>query len=170
VSTRAALRARLAEPTLLVAPGAYDAVTARLVERAGFAAVYMTGAGSAASGGCRDYGLLTMSEMAENASRIVDTVALPVIADADTGYGNELNAISTVRAYSKAGVAGLHIEDQTFPKRCGHLTGKDVVSRADFLAKIRAAAALDLDPKGRSELAGACRVGRRLRALRQRTG
>jgi 2-methylisocitrate lyase-like PEP mutase family enzyme len=140
------LRRMLAEDSLLVAPGAYDCITARLIARAGFRAVYMTGAGTSATLGFPDYGLLTMSEMVDNARRIVDVVDIPVIADADTGYGNELNTVRTVRAYGRAGVAGLHIEDQTFPKRCGHLAGKQVVPRAEYLGKVRAAAGDRPDP------------------------
>src|SRR5436189_6045720 len=102
---------------MVVAPGAYDCITARLIERAGFEAVYMTGAGTAATLGYPDYGLVTLSEMAENAGRIATAIKLPVIADADTGYGNELNAMRTVREYEKRGVAGIHIEDQDFPKK-----------------------------------------------------
>src|SRR5271155_5844911 len=114
------LRQLLASTGLVVAPGAYDALTARLAAQRGFAAVYMTGAGTAAAAGYPDYGLLTMTEMVENAARISDSVGIPVIADADTGFGNELNVVRAVRAYGRAGVAALHIEDQAFPKRCGH--------------------------------------------------
>jgi 2-methylisocitrate lyase-like PEP mutase family enzyme len=125
---------------LVIAPGAYDALTAKLIAQHGFAAVYMTGAGTAAAAGYPDYGLLTMGEMAANAARIADAVDLPVIADADTGFGNELNVVRTVRTYAKAGVAALHIEDQDFPKRCGHLQGKQIIDRDPWLRKIRAAA------------------------------
>ncbi|HEV8678573.1 MAG TPA: isocitrate lyase/PEP mutase family protein [Stellaceae bacterium] len=125
---------------MTVAPGAYDCITARLIERAGFDAVYMTGAGTAATLGYPDFGLVTMSEMAANAGRIAAAVGVPVIADADTGYGNELNVVRTVREYEQAGVAGIHIEDQGFPKKCGHLDDKEIVPREDWLAKIRAAA------------------------------
>src|SRR6202035_5839239 len=131
---------------MVVAPGAYDCITAKLIEQAGFAAVYMTGAGTAATLGYPDYGLVTMSEMAENAGRLAAAVPVPVIADADTGYGNELNVTRTVREYEKRGVAGLHIEDQGFPKKCGHLDDKVVIPRDDYLAKIRAAAAARTDP------------------------
>ena len=129
----------LRQDGMIVAPGAYDCITAKLIERAGFAAVYMTGSGTAASLGYPDYGLATMSEMADNAGRIAAAVDLPVIADADTGFGNELNMVRTFREYVRRGVAALHVEDQTFPKRCGHLEGKEVVPLDDFLAKIRAA-------------------------------
>src|SRR5207245_4964592 len=117
-------RALLHRDGMVVAPGAYDCITAKLIEQAGFAAVYMTGAGTAATLGYPDFGLVTMSEMADNAGRLAASVKVPVIADADTGYGNELNVTRTVREYEKRGVAGLHIEDQGFPKKCGHLDDK----------------------------------------------
>ncbi len=126
---------------MVVAPGAYDCITAKLIEQAGFDAVYMTGAGTAATLGYPDFGLVTMSEMVGNAGRIAAAVELPVIADADTGYGNELNVFRTVREFERSGVAGIHIEDQEFPKRCGHLEGKQIIPREDYVAKIRAAAA-----------------------------
>src|SRR5215831_17810464 len=131
---------------LIIAPGAYDCITARSIAKAGFDAVYMTGAGTAATLGYPDYGLLTMSEMADNAGRIAAAVDVPVIADADTGYGNVLNSTRTVREYERGGVAGLHIEDQGFPKKCGHLDDKAVVSLDEHLAKIRAAVAAKRDP------------------------
>ena len=134
-------RELLGRDGMVIAPGAYDGLTAKLIAAAGFRAVYMTGAGTAASFGYPDFGLLTMSEMVDNARRIAAATALPVIADADTGYGNELNVFRTVREYEAAGVAGIHIEDQGFPKRCGHLDDKEIVPREDWLAKIRAAAA-----------------------------
>src|SRR5499433_3480524 len=131
---------------MLVAPGAYDCITARTIAQAGFDAVYMTGAGTAAMLGYPDYGLVTMSEMADNAGRLASAIDVPVIADADTGYGNELNATRTVREYERRGVAGLHIEDQGFPKKCGHLDNKTIVSLDEYLAKNRAAAAAKRDP------------------------
>jgi len=131
---------------LIIAPGAYDCITARSIAQAGFDAVYMTGAGTAATLGYPDYGLLTMSEMADNAGRIAAGVDVPVIADADTGYGNELNATRTVREYERRGVAGLHIEDQGFPKKCGHLDNKTIISLDAYLAKIRATVAARRDP------------------------
>jgi 2-methylisocitrate lyase-like PEP mutase family enzyme len=131
---------------MTVAPGAYDCITARSIAQAGFNAVYMTGAGTAATLGYPDYGLVTMSEMADNAGRIAAAVDVPVIADADTGYGNELNATRTVREYERRGVAGLHIEDQGFPKKCGHLDNKVIVPLDEYLAKIRAAVAARHDP------------------------
>jgi 2-methylisocitrate lyase-like PEP mutase family enzyme len=125
---------------MIVAPGAYDCITARMVDQAGYSACYMTGAGVAATLGYPDYGLVTMSEMADNAGRMTNVLNIPLIADADTGYGNELNVVRTVREYERRGVAAIQIEDQTFPKRCGHLDNKQVVSLDEFLPKIRAAA------------------------------
>jgi 2-methylisocitrate lyase-like PEP mutase family enzyme len=142
----ARLRQLLAGPDMLVAPGAYDGITARLIEQAGFAAVYMTGAGTSAAYGLPDYGLLTLTEMAANAARITGAVALPLIADADTGYGTELNVVRTVQQHERAGTAAIHIEDQVSPKRCGHLDGKAVVPLEEFTAKIRAAVATRRDP------------------------
>ena len=138
-------RTLLRSREMIVAPGAYDCITARLIEQAGFAAVYMTGAGTAASLGYPDFGLATMSEMVANAQRIAAAVELPLIADADTGYGNELNVFRTVREYEGSGVAGIHIEDQVFPKKCGHLEGKEIIAREEYLAKIRAACAARRD-------------------------
>jgi 2-methylisocitrate lyase-like PEP mutase family enzyme len=140
-----ALRSLLGADAMVIAPGAYDGLTAKLVAQAGFPAVYMTGAGTSVSQGYPDFGLLTMSEMVENAARIVSAVDVPVIADADTGYGNELNAFRTVREYEGRGVAAIHIEDQVSPKKCGHLDDKEVVSREDYVAKIRAAVAAKRD-------------------------
>jgi 2-methylisocitrate lyase-like PEP mutase family enzyme len=142
----ARFRELLRRDGMVVAPGAYDCITARLIERAGFEAVYMTGAGTAATLGYPDFGIVTMSEMVANAGRIAAAVGLPVIADADTGYGNELNVVRTVREYETVGVAGIHIEDQSFPKKCGHLDDKEIVPREDWLAKIRAAAAARHSP------------------------
>ncbi len=143
---RAELRRLLAAPPMLVAPGGYDGITARLIEQAGFGAVYMTGAGTAASFGLPDYGLLSMTEMVDNAARMARATRLPVIADADTGYGTELNVVRTVQEHERAGTAAIHIEDQVSPKRCGHLDGKELVGREEFLAKIRAAVATRPDP------------------------
>jgi len=145
-SAAARLRTLLRQPGMLVAPGAYECIGARVIEQAGFSALYMTGAGTAATLGYPDYGLVTMSEMAENAGRIAAAVKVPVIADADTGYGNELNVTRTVREYERRGVAGLHIEDQGFPKKCGHLDNKVVIPLDEYLPKIRAAAAAKTDP------------------------
>lgn len=142
----ARFRELLRRDGMIVAPGAYDCITARMIARAGFDCVYMTGAGTAATLGYPDFGLVTMSEMVDNAGRIAATVDPPVIADADTGYGNELNVTRTVREYEARGVAGIHIEDQGFPKKCGHLDDKEIVPRQDWLAKIRAAAAARRNP------------------------
>jgi len=139
-------RELLRRDDLIIAPGAYDCITARTIAQAGFDAVYMTGAGTAATLGFPDYGLLTMSEMADNAGRLAAAVAVPVIADADTGYGNELNTTRTVREYERRGVAGLHIEDQGFPKKCGHLDNKLIVPLDQYLAKVRAAVAARQNP------------------------
>lgn len=140
------LRELLAGDEPVLAPGTYDALSARLVEEAGFDCVYMTGFGTAASLlGRPDIGLLTGAEMVENARRIVGAVGLPVVADADTGYGNPLNVIRTVRDYERAGVAGIHIEDQAMPKRCGHLSGKVLVPVEEMSAKVRAAVAARSD-------------------------
>jgi carboxyvinyl-carboxyphosphonate phosphorylmutase len=134
------LRTLLAEPGILVAPGAYDGFSARLIEAAGFRAVYMTGAGTAASHlGQPDLGLTTLTEMATHAAHLASCVSLPLIADADTGYGNALNVVRTVREYERAGVAGLHLEDQVAPKKCGHIAGKQVIPAKEFSDKIRAA-------------------------------
>ena len=144
---RARLRALLAAADPVVAPGAYDALSARLVEQAGFAVVYMTGFGSTASlVGRPDVGLLTGTEMIDNARRIVAAVDVPVIADADTGYGNALNVVRTVQGYEQAGVAGIHLEDQVLPKKCGHMSGKAVIGTDEMVGKIAAAVAARRDP------------------------
>jgi carboxyvinyl-carboxyphosphonate phosphorylmutase len=136
----AKLRQLLREPGIIVAPGAYDCLTAKLIEREGFPAVYMTGAGTALTRlGKPDLGFATLSEMVSNAAAMAATVSIPLIADADTGYGGSLNVYRTVREYERAGVAALHIEDQVFPKRCGHLDGKQVVTSEDMVIKLRAA-------------------------------
>lgn len=145
MSKASELRELLRQDAIVTAPGAYDCITARMIEQAGFSAVYMTGAGTAAALGYPDYGLVTMSEMVDNAGRIAAAVKIPVIADADTGYGSELNVVRTVREYEQRGVAGIHIEDQGFPKKCGHLENKTIVPLEDYLAKIRAAASAKRD-------------------------
>jgi 2-methylisocitrate lyase-like PEP mutase family enzyme len=144
--SRATKLRQLLKQDMIVAPGAYDCITARTIAQAGFSTVYMTGAGTAATLGYPDYGLVTMSEMTDNAGRIASSVDVPVIADADTGYGNELNTTRTIREYERRGVAGLHIEDQGFPKKCGHLDNKVIVPLDEYLAKIRAAAAARTNP------------------------
>ena len=133
------LRTLLNNPGMVTAPGAYDGLTAMLVAQAGFPAVYMTGAGTSVSHGYPDFGLLTETEMVANAARMVRAIDVPLVADADTGYGNELNVVRTVQDYERAGVAGIHIEDQVSPKRCGHLDDKELVPVEDWIAKIRAA-------------------------------
>ena len=133
-------RQLLEQPGIIMAPGAYDCLTAKLIESAGFPAVYMTGAGtSVARLGYPDLALATMTEMLDNASQIASVVDVPVIADADTGYGGVLNVRRTVRQYERSGVAALHLEDQDFPKRCGHLDDKRVIPVADMIQKIHAA-------------------------------
>lgn len=144
-SPGARLRALLAEG-LVVAPFVFDGVQARLAEAAGFRAVYMSGFGTAASWGLPDRGLIGLGEMAANAARIAAAVGVPVIADADTGYGNEANVARTVAVYERAGVAGLHIEDQEWPKRCGFLEGKRVIPVEEMELKVRAAVAARRDP------------------------
>jgi 2-methylisocitrate lyase-like PEP mutase family enzyme len=139
-SGQTSLPALLREQRPLLAPGCYDALSARLVEEAGFSAAYMTGFGSAAGRlGRPDVGLLTMSEMVDNAYRIAEAVDIPVIADADTGYGNPISVIRTVREFERAGVAAIHIEDQVMPKKCGHMEGKQVVAAREMAQKVRAA-------------------------------
>ncbi len=146
--TTTRLRQLLAGPHLLVAPGAFDALSARLIAQAGFPAVYMTGFGTAASVlGQPDVGLLTMSEMVARASALASVVGdLPLIADADTGYGNPINVRRTIREYERAGVAGLHIEDQVWPKKCGHMEGKQVIPMHEMAQKVRAAVDARQDP------------------------
>jgi 2-methylisocitrate lyase-like PEP mutase family enzyme len=141
MSNAANFRTLLSSKKMIVAPGAVDCITGRAIAHAGFSAVYMTGAGTSATLGYPDYGLITMSEMVGNASRIVNSIDIPLISDSDTGFGNELNVFRTVQEFERAGVAAIHIEDQVFPKKCGHLDNKELVSREDFIAKIRAAAA-----------------------------
>lgn len=140
------LRNQLAASDMLIAPGAYDAIGAKLIEQAGFPLVYMTGAGTSASLGYPDYGLLTMSEMVEKAGILARAVQVPVICDADTGYGNELNMIRTVREFESRGVAGIHIEDQVMPKRCGHLDNKEIEPLEKYVSKLRAAVDARQDP------------------------
>ena len=143
------LRQMLDEPGLIIAPGVADALFAKLVAREGFKAVYMTGAGTTAVRlGVPDVGLLTMTEMVDNAARIVDASGLPVIADADNGYGGPLNVRRTIKSYCRAGVAAVHIEDQTLPKRCGHMSGKQVIPVAEMESKIKAAVDARTDDHG----------------------
>ena len=138
--TTTKFRQLLNQPGIIQAPGSYDCLTAKLIQQAGFPAVYMTGAGtSVAQLGYPDLGLATMTEMIANAASITDILDVPLIADADTGYGGILNVRRTVRQYERAGVAAIHIEDQEMPKRCGHLDDKKVISTEDMVQKIRAA-------------------------------
>lgn len=124
----------------IMAPGAYDALTARIIESEGFNAVYMTGYGTSAFlFGLPDRGLVTLTEMVQNASRIVDAINIPLIADADTGYGTVINVARTVQQFEKAGVTAIHLEDQVWPKRCGHMVGKEVIETKEMIGKIKAA-------------------------------
>ena len=135
-----ALRELIAQPGIIVAPGAYDCLTAKIIQQSGFPAVYMTGAGtSVARYGFPDLALASMTEMISNATDITASVKIPVIADADTGYGGLLNVGRTVRKYEQSGVAAIHIEDQEFPKRCGHLEDKRVIPAKDMIPKIKEA-------------------------------
>ena len=141
------LRELLARDEILIVPGAYDALIARMIEKVGFDAVYMTGGGTVnALTGLPDNGLITLTEMVMNARYMAQTTSIPIISDADTGYGNAVNVMRTVREFEKAGVAGIHLEDQVAPKRCGHLEGKEVVTTEEMVGKIRAACAARNDP------------------------
>jgi 2-methylisocitrate lyase-like PEP mutase family enzyme len=133
------LRQMLNGPEMVVAPFVFDAFQARLAQAAGFEAVYMTGFGTAAARGFPDVGLLTMAEMVENVRYIANAVNIPLVCDADTGYGNPVNVYRTVREYEAAGAAALHIEDQVWPKRCGFLAGKQVIPMAEMVPKVQAA-------------------------------
>ena len=147
MTPRRTLRTLVEKKQGLVVPGAYDGISARLVQQAGFPAVYMTGYGTAASRlGLPDLGFAGLAEMADHARNIAAVVDIPLIADADTGYGNALNVRRTVQTYEAAGVAALHIEDQITPKRCGHLSGHQVIPRGEFAGKIRAAVEARRDP------------------------
>jgi 2-methylisocitrate lyase-like PEP mutase family enzyme len=147
--TTTRLRELLSGPELVIAPGAYDALSARLIAQSGFQAVYLTGFGTAASVlGQPDVGLLTMSEMVSRAEALATVVGdIPLIADADTGYGNPINVRRTVREYERAGVAALHIEDQVWPKKCGHMEGKQVIPTQEMVQKIHAAVEARQDPE-----------------------
>lgn len=137
----------LGNPGIIAAPGAYDCLTAKIIEKTGFPAVYMTGAGtSVAKYGYPDLALTTATEMVSSARDICSTVDIPVIADADTGYGGVLNVQRTIRDYERSGVAAVHLEDQEFPKRCGHLDGKQVIGVSDMVSKIKAAVDARNDP------------------------
>lgn len=140
------LRELLAGDGIVLAGGAHDAFSARLVEQAGFKMGVVTGAGVAACRGYPDVGLVSMEEMTRNARYIADAVDIPVVIDADNGYGNALNVMRTVQEFENAGVAGIHIEDQTWPKRCGHMFGKSVIPKEEMAQKIRAALDARRDP------------------------
>ena len=139
MNPRKQLRAKLAKAGYTIVPGAYDTLTARLVQLAGFDAVYLTGGGYSRANGYPDVGLLTLTEIVQWISRTVEAVEIPVIADMDAGYGNALNVIRSVREYEKTGVAAFHLEDQVSPKKCGHYEGKLIVSKAEMVGKFKAA-------------------------------
>ena len=140
MTPRQKLRRLISEPRYTMVPGAHDTLTARLVQLAGFEAVYLTGGGYSRANGYPDLGLLTMSEIAAWLSRTADAVDIPVIADMDNGYGNAINVVRAVREFEKAGIAGFHLEDQVAPKKCGHYEGKEIVSTHEMAGKIKAAA------------------------------
>ena len=143
----ARLRSLIAASELLVAPGAYDCVGARLIEQSGFGALYLTGSGMSMSAlGAPDVGLMSFSEILDRAARVADTVSIPVIVDADTGYGGPLNLIRTVREFERAGISGIQIEDQSWPKKCGHESGRNLVSSAEMEGRIKAAVDARVDP------------------------
>ena len=146
MSPRQILKQLLKRNRLLVAPGCFDGLSARLVQEAGFEAAYLSGGAVARSMGIPDIGLVTMSEAIERAAQVVSAIAIPVIADADTGYGNAVNLVRSVHQFERVGVAAIHIEDQITPKRCGHLDGKEVISLAEMENKLRAALATRTDP------------------------
>ena len=146
MNPRQALKQLLQRDQLLVAPGCFDGLSARLVEEAGFEAAYLSGGAVARSMGIPDIGLVTMSEVIERAAQVASAVKIPIIADADTGYGNAINLVRTVREFERTGVAAIHIEDQITPKRCGHLDGKEVIPLAEMQAKLAAAIASRIDP------------------------
>ncbi|MBV9561883.1 MAG: isocitrate lyase/phosphoenolpyruvate mutase family protein [Bradyrhizobium sp.] len=140
MTTTSQLKALFARRAAVTVPGAANALFARVIEDLGFEAVYVTGAGVANMHlGAPDVGLTTMTEVTETIAAIADAVSLPIIADADTGFGNAVNMVRTVRTFERAGVAGIQIEDQVFPKKCGHFNGKDVISRDEMVQKVRAA-------------------------------
>ncbi len=145
MNSRQTLRQLLKRDRLLVAPGCFDGLSARLVEEAGFEAAYLSGGAVARSMGIPDIGLVTLSETIDRAAQVVAAVKIPIIADADTGYGNAVNLVRTVREFERTGVAAIHIEDQITPKRCGHLDGKEVIPLAEMEKKLQAALATRTD-------------------------
>lgn len=146
MTPRQTLKQLLKRNKLLVAPGCFDGMSARLVQEAGYEAAYLSGGAVARSMGIPDIGLVTMSENIERAAQVTSVVKIPIIADADTGYGNAVNLVRTVREFERAGVAAIHIEDQITPKRCGHLDGKEVIPLAEMENKLQAALAARSDP------------------------
>ncbi len=146
MTPRQTLKQLLKRNQLLVAPGCFDGLSARLVQEAGFETAYLSGGAVARSMGIPDIGLVTMSESIERAVQVVSAINIPIIADADTGYGNAVNLVRSVREFERAGVAAIHIEDQITPKRCGHLDGKEVISQAEMELKLKAALAARTDP------------------------
>lgn len=146
MNSRQVLKQLLQRKTLLVAPGCFNGLSARLVEEAGFEAAYLSGGAVARSMGIPDIGLVTMSESIERAVEVVSAIKIPIIADADTGYGNAVNLVRSVREFERAGVAAIHIEDQITPKRCGHLDGKEVIPRGEMEMKLEAALKTRTDP------------------------
>jgi len=146
MNLRQTLKKLLNRKQLLVAPGCFDGLSARLVQEAGFEAAYLSGGAIARSMGIPDIGLVTMSESIERAAQVVSAIQIPVIADADTGYGNAVNLVRSVREFERIGGAAIHIEDQITPKRCGHLDGKEVISRAEMEMKLKAALDTRTDP------------------------
>ncbi len=139
MNPRQKLKQLISAPGYIIAPGAYDTLTARLVQLAGFDAVYLTGGGYSRANGYPDIGLLTMTEVVQWIARTVEAVEIPVISDMDSGYGNAMNVVRSVREYEKTGVAAFHLEDQIFPKKCGHYEGKQLVTKAEMVGKIKAA-------------------------------
>jgi 2-methylisocitrate lyase-like PEP mutase family enzyme len=146
MNSRQVLKQLFKRDRLLVAPGCFDGLSARLVEEAGFDAAYLSGGAVARSMGIPDIGLVTMSEVIERAAQVVSAVKIPIIADADTGYGNAVNLVRSVKEFERTGVAAIHIEDQITPKRCGHLDGKEVIPMAEMEKKLEAALASRSDP------------------------
>lgn len=146
MTPRQILKQLLKRNKLLVAPGCFDGLSARLVQETGFEAAYLSGGAVARSMGIPDIGLVTMSEAIERAAQVVSAIAIPVIADADTGYGNAVNLVRSVREFERVGVAAIHIEDQITPKRCGHLDGKEVIPLAEMEKKLEAALVTRTDP------------------------
>jgi 2-methylisocitrate lyase-like PEP mutase family enzyme len=146
MKSRQLLKQLFKRDRLLVAPGCFDGLSARLVEEAGFEAAYLSGGAVARSMGIPDIGLVTMSEVIDRAAQVVAAVKIPIIADADTGYGNAVNLVRSVREFERTGVAAIHIEDQITPKRCGHLDGKEVIPLAEMEKKLQAALANRSDP------------------------